>query len=347
MSHSNQAVKTLYEDVMNDVIRNMKQEFENEGVDDHVLGELEALWRNKLDESGALSDTPGEPAYYDPHYTVTYPHNQPQQQVQYTTQYGLGAQQAATAYVPPQPAVDPYSQLQYSAQMFAQQQQQQPQVPSTVTAAAQAVASQMGMGGVGQRMVGAGGGQVAPPQANLPQQQPQYGAYPQQYYAATQQNLAQQANSQYYVTNVYQQYNKQPQLPQTDGPADDTTQLSPDDERRLADQMLARMCMEREAARQPKKGNKTTSEIPQLDGVNVNASGRQYQDLDSENLGSDLDEPDEDDGDEDSETDHLVLCQFDKVTRNKNKWKVVLKDGVMHLNNRDYVFHKANGDFEW
>ena len=53
----------------------------------------------------------------------------------------------------------------------------------------------------------------------------------------------------------------------------------------------------------------------------------------------DLDDDDdplnsEDDDEEDSEealnTENLVLCQYDKVTRTKNKWKAQLKFGVSH-----------------
>ncbi|KAJ2450142.1 transcription factor IIA subunit alpha [Coemansia sp. RSA 2336] len=65
-------------------------------------------------------------------------------------------------------------------------------------------------------------------------------------------------------------------------------------------------------------------------------------------INSDLDDSDEDEGDEDAEEiEHIVLCQYEKVTRSKNKWKCVLRDGIMLLNGRDYLFQKANGDFEW
>ncbi|XP_048340584.1 transcription initiation factor IIA subunit 1 [Sphaerodactylus townsendi] len=35
------------------------------------------------------------------------------------------------------------------------------------------------------------------------------------------------------------------------------------------------------------------------------------------------------------------------IHRSKNKWKFHLKDGIMNLNGRDYVFSKAIGDAEW
>ncbi|CAH2006873.1 unnamed protein product [Acanthoscelides obtectus] len=47
------------------------------------------------------------------------------------------------------------------------------------------------------------------------------------------------------------------------------------------------------------------------------------------------------------ETDNIVVCQYDKIIRNRNKWKFYLKDGIMNLNGTDYVFQKATGDAEW
>ncbi|CAN1282671.1 Transcription initiation factor IIA large subunit, partial [Linum perenne] len=58
----------------------------------------------------------------------------------------------------------------------------------------------------------------------------------------------------------------------------------------------------------------------------------------------DDDEEDLDDDDEREElnTQHLVLAQFDKVTRAKSRWKCTLKDGIMHINNKDILFNKVN-----
>ena len=63
------------------------------------------------------------------------------------------------------------------------------------------------------------------------------------------------------------------------------------------------------------------------------------------------------------DTDNVVVCQYEKISRSRNKWKFVLKvvsplfyvfhwifqfqDGVMNLNGRDYVFQKANGEADW
>ncbi|XP_004294662.1 PREDICTED: transcription initiation factor IIA large subunit-like [Fragaria vesca subsp. vesca] len=61
------------------------------------------------------------------------------------------------------------------------------------------------------------------------------------------------------------------------------------------------------------------------------------------------DDDDQDDVDQGEElnTQHLVLAQFDKVTRTKSRWKCTLKDGIMHINNKDVLFNKATGEFDF
>ncbi|NXF73894.1 TF2AY factor, partial [Sclerurus mexicanus] len=47
------------------------------------------------------------------------------------------------------------------------------------------------------------------------------------------------------------------------------------------------------------------------------------------------------------DTDNVIVCQYDKIHRTKNKWKFYLKDGVMSFDGKDHVFAKAIGDAEW
>lgn len=87
-----------------------------------------------------------------------------------------------------------------------------------------------------------------------------------------------------------------------------------------------------------------------------------------EPLNSEDDVTDEDNADL-FETDNVVVCQYDKVfilliliilqfdlktfinfeqiNRSRNKWKFYLKDGIINLGGKDYVFQKSNGDAEW
>lgn len=62
--------------------------------------------------------------------------------------------------------------------------------------------------------------------------------------------------------------------------------------------------------------------------------------VEEEPLNSDDDLSDEE-GQEPFDTENVVVCQYDKIHRSKNKWKFHLKDGVMNLNGRDYIFSKA------
>ncbi|KAF3764518.1 hypothetical protein M406DRAFT_356578 [Cryphonectria parasitica EP155] len=71
---------------------------------------------------------------------------------------------------------------------------------------------------------------------------------------------------------------------------------------------------------------------------------------DEDAINSDLDDPNEvdiEEEDDDENMDQVMLCMYDKVQRVKNKWKCTLKDGVLNVNGKDYVFHKATGEYEW
>lgn len=73
------------------------------------------------------------------------------------------------------------------------------------------------------------------------------------------------------------------------------------------------------------------------------------EEVDDDAINSDLDDTDEEKegSDEEEETAWVMLCMYDKVQRVKNKWKCVMKDGVLTINGKDYVFHKASGEYEW
>jgi transcription initiation factor TFIIA large subunit len=72
-------------------------------------------------------------------------------------------------------------------------------------------------------------------------------------------------------------------------------------------------------------------------------------DLDDSDIQSDLDSEfgEGDDGDDNVGDKSIVLCMYEKVHRTKNKWKCQLKDGVISIAGKDWVFSKANGEFEW
>jgi len=106
--------------------------------------------------------------------------------------------------------------------------------------------------------------------------------------------------------------------------------------------------------RERKVKKKTSSGPGQHDGPGSddedNKDGVKDEELDEDAINSDLDDPDDglnDDEDEDESMGHIMLCMYDKVQRVKNKWKCVMKDGVLTVNGKEYVFHKASGEYEW
>jgi len=105
----------------------------------------------------------------------------------------------------------------------------------------------------------------------------------------------------------------------------------------------------------PEAPETSSIRIPQMDGGDEDLDDKSIVKLkveDEDAINSDLD--DSDDGLEDPDADNedgplgeTILCTYDKVQRVKNKWKCTLKDGILTTGGREYVFHKATGEFEW
>ncbi|KAI8920915.1 transcription factor IIA, alpha/beta subunit-domain-containing protein [Powellomyces hirtus] len=94
----------------------------------------------------------------------------------------------------------------------------------------------------------------------------------------------------------------------------------------------------------PRALRKASRRIGQHDGVDDD-DDEEDEDDNEDGINSELDDDDSEDDSYDPQ--HLILCQYEKVNRVKNKWKCALKDGIITVNGRDYVFNKANGEFEW
>ncbi|KAL9063924.1 MAG: hypothetical protein Q9157_008026 [Trypethelium eluteriae] len=74
--------------------------------------------------------------------------------------------------------------------------------------------------------------------------------------------------------------------------------------------------------------------IAQLDGPDdIKEEDGEREELDEDAINSDLDDSDDgqnqDDDDDEGNSGEVMLCTYDKVQRVKNKWKCVLKDGVL------------------
>lgn len=65
-------------------------------------------------------------------------------------------------------------------------------------------------------------------------------------------------------------------------------------------------------------------------------------------LGSEEDPPLSDDEEEEEwDSPNFLTAQYDKVSRNKARWRCSLRFGIFHANGRDYLFKTANGEFEF
>ncbi|KAL7824820.1 hypothetical protein AOLI_G00036030 [Acnodon oligacanthus] len=382
-SANSNPVPKLYKSVMEDVINEVRELFLDEGVDEQVLMELKTLWESKLmqskavdgfhtEEQGALQvqqqvqqvQQTQQPS--QPQQVILPPAQQaPQQQVivqdpkilQHMTATGMSAAaSAATLALPTGVAgVGPYQQLITSQGQILQvvraangaQYIIQPQQPIMVQ---QQVLPQMQPGGVQAPVIQQ---VLAPLQGGLPQQtgviiQPQQivlaGGKVQQNAQVMQAAMATQASQG--AAQVQAQGQPQPSAqaqPEQQQPAPQA-QTQP----QQAAQQQPPMMLQVDGAgdTSSEEDEEEEDEYDEDEDEDKDKDGGEDGQVEEEPLNSGDDVSDEEDQ-ELFDTENVVVCQYDKIHRSKNKWKFHLKDGIMNLNGRDYVFSKAIGDAEW
>ncbi|KAH8384203.1 hypothetical protein KR200_002292 [Drosophila serrata] len=79
----------------------------------------------------------------------------------------------------------------------------------------------------------------------------------------------------------------------------------------------------------------------------VENSEEELVDVKEEPLNSGDDLTDDEEIDEKFETENLVACQYDVVSRSRNKWKFIFRDGMMKIHGKEFVFKRAEGDAVW
>uniref|UniRef100_M3ZHG4 General transcription factor IIA, 1 n=1 Tax=Xiphophorus maculatus TaxID=8083 RepID=M3ZHG4_XIPMA len=347
----------LYRGVIEDVINEVRELFLDEGVDEQVLLELKTLWENKLlqskavegfhtDEQAALQATQQQQVQHVPQVQqVTQPTQAqqvilmllflffssptatPQQVIvqdpkilQHMSATGMSA--AATAATLALPTgVTPYQQIITSQGQILQvvrapngtqyiiQQSQQPIV----------LQQPMQPGGVQAPVIQQ---VLAPLQGGLPQQTGVI-IQPQQIVLASGNKV--QGNTQVRAPpQAQQQSQPQPQaqqppmMLQVDGAGDTSSEEDEDEEEEYDED-------------EEEEKDKDGGEDGQVEEEPLNSEDDVSEDEDQELF----------------DTENVVVCQYDKIHRSKTKWKFHLKDGIMNLNGRDFVFSKATGDAEW
>uniref|UniRef100_H3DGQ9 Stonin 1 n=1 Tax=Tetraodon nigroviridis TaxID=99883 RepID=H3DGQ9_TETNG len=138
-------------------------------------------------------------------------------------------------------------------------------------------------------------------------------------------------------------YSELSDIVQLDGPADNSDSEGEEERAALEENDFLGM-INAEAIKALQEGEASS------DGTSGSTSGDSADELtnveeeDPLNSGDDVIEQDIPDL---FDTDNVIVCQYDKIHRSKNRWKFHLKDGVMCYGGRDYVFSKAVGEAEW
>ncbi|NP_997822.1 transcription initiation factor IIA subunit 1 [Danio rerio] len=365
-ANSNQVPK-LYRSVMEDVIAEVRELFLDEGVDEQVLMELKTLWESKLMQSKAVDGFHTE-----------------EQQVLHAQQQQAQAQQTQQQTQPQQVLLPP-AQTTPQQQVIVQDAKIMQHMSATGMSAAATAATLALPTGVApfQQLItpqgqilqvvrAANGAQyIIQPQQQmllqqqvLPQMQPGGVQAPviQQVLTPLQGGLPQQTGVIIQPQQIVLTGNKVPQNTQVMQAAAMAVQSGPGD---------AQVQTQPQAQQQQQQQQQQASQQPpmmlQVDGAGDTSSEEDEEEEDE--YDEDEDEDKEKDGGEDGQveeeplnsgddvsdeedqelfdTENVVVCQYDKIHRSKNKWKFHLKDGIMNLNGRDFVFSKAIGDAEW
>uniref|UniRef100_A0A131YMV2 Transcription initiation factor TFIIA large subunit n=1 Tax=Rhipicephalus appendiculatus TaxID=34631 RepID=A0A131YMV2_RHIAP len=307
-------VPKLYRSVIEDVINGVKDVFLDEGVDEQALLELRQIWEKKLLESKAI-DPPDHPV----------PAAASRQQATATTLQPTPQATAQPLTIGPNGLMQP-TLVQYHAPIrgpgLVDQKLiiTQPGQAATVMSSSAAAAALALHPDVAASLIQGGVINMADRQSGNPGAQLQFHpvvTLAGEHYTtttATGQMPAQvvtAAAAQTSLGNVVQ----------LDG-ARDTSDEDEDEDEFNEDE---------------EEGNE---DGPQDD---ENEDGPQEE---VEPLNSDDDVSDEE-ATENFEIDNVVVCQYDKISRSRNRWKFHFKDGIMNLQGKDYVFQKAVGDAEW
>ncbi|KAH7320187.1 transcription factor IIA, alpha/beta subunit [Stachybotrys elegans] len=380
---SNQAVGGVYQTIIEEVINSSRVDFEESGVEEAVLEELRQGWQQKLSQldvavfpwdpkpeppapaKQAPTAAPAQPTHSQgqPSFGIALPNAGPANGVPPNAAQPDNGYAKHDPQIKPDPAGQPapgypayqnYNSLENKNNVAASRAQQQLQAQYGNRAAGSISAIQ----------------QQHQPQAHG---QPQNMGQGQQMYHH--QQMANTAAQQPPAPGQAQGGPSDIRNGQTDGAADELDDMDyegvllqrsaagtlnelgrVDIDRMLHGQMLANAkAMEGGGLMLPLKEVTKIQSAPssRSKGKGIapyDGNGDDDDEIDEDAINSDLDDPDEDRDDEEVDDEglgNIMLCMYDKVQRVKNKWKCTLKDGVLTVNGKEYVFHKATGEYEW
>ncbi|KAM4853192.1 transcription initiation factor IIA subunit 1 isoform 2-T2 [Thomomys bottae] len=359
-SANTNTVPKLYRSVIEDVINDVRDIFLDDGVDEQVLMELKTLWENKLMQSRAVDGFHSEEQQLLLQVQQQHP---PQQQQHHHHHQQAQPQQTVPQQAQTQQVLIPASQQTTAPQVIVPDSKLiQHMNASSMSAAATAATLALPAGQLLQVVRAANGAQyIFQPQQSVvlqqqvvPQMQPGGVQAPviQQVLAPLPGGISPQTGVIIQPPQILFTGNKTQVIP--------TTVAAPT-------QAQAQLTATGQQQPQTQPAQQQAPLVLQVDGTGDTSSeededeeedyddeeeedkekdGAEDGQVEEEPLNSEDDVSDEE-GQELFDTENVVVCQYDKIHRSKNKWKFHLKDGIMNLNGRDYIFSKAIGDAEW
>ncbi|CAH4028752.1 transcription initiation factor IIA subunit 1 [Pieris brassicae] len=326
MTMSQVSVLKLYNSVVDDVIAGVRDCFLDDGVDEQVLQELKQLWKSKLVASGAMDPAPEPPMQQIPqppvlqHFQKVNGNNLMSKRgdigPQTSGQSGMDHGAPAPNMGHPHPVLDPNNKVPVQLTLPAQ-----PSVPGSQPRSftIQIPASALNGNKLHQVLTGP----IINATINLPQP-----------LAAT--LLQQHINSALAgQQNEFDGGGGGGRSGAAPFSLDGALDSSDDEGSNVGDGS-------EDAAGDDDEDEDSVEERAEEEEEERDEFGG----AEEEPLNSGDDVSDEEPGDM-FDTDNVVVCQYDKITRTRNKWKFYFKDGIMNLAGKDYVFQKANGDAEW
>ncbi|KAI0233337.1 transcription factor IIA subunit alpha [Massospora cicadina] len=337
---------------MKDVINNVQKDFEDNGIDLAVLQDLEKMWETRIVNSNVANfDLMAPPSF--PQAPQTMPLDSEKLSGSGSHSISIPGVEDYASYYEHTYGHPDISAMSYNNLMMGAAGNQY------AAASLASLASHRGLGGMPSNphpsvnsLVSAsnssqslGSNNHYPPhyQHSHQAQLPSYGGHLHSEYPPY--SLSSLAHQDLYTNSVNPNpdYNLGPGAdpyrstgpPQLDGPSD-AIEIT----HKMADRWL-----------KSHKLGRRLKPIPQVDGEDDldNDLDVKLEENDEDAINSDLDDSDEGEAD-DAEKDgveHIILCQYDKVSRTKNRWRCSLKDGIILVNGKDYLFNKATGEFQW
>uniref|UniRef100_A0A0D6R524 Uncharacterized protein n=1 Tax=Araucaria cunninghamii TaxID=56994 RepID=A0A0D6R524_ARACU len=377
------STSVVYASVLDDVVKKLRDQFRSDGLDDSVLNELQELWELKMMQSGSVLERPANPLprganVPTPVHDLNVPYEATEEYETPTAEMLFPPTPLETPIQTPFPGVTEPVMYQYMPQGPSDFAMPDSGMGGDIKMGRPAPYMQQPSSWMNQRPLGVDvniayeegadqddAGITQPPMTKdfftLSTGKRKREDFPSNYLPGG--YIPQQDGAADFALEFVQEREVPCEASQSNKTVRTTKDGSSVQRRNEADEVIASII----------KAKHNPVKIPQLDGVDENSNdvdaneddnAPTEQDPLSDALkdvkaeANDDDEPplneDDDDevddidqGGEEPNTSHLVLAQFEKVTRTKSRWKCTLKDGIMNLNNKEILFAKANGEFEF